>query len=86
MNLKEILLKEYISLKEAIFIGGRSRYGSSLEELNLILEFCGSNERVGFIGTEGLLENLKRNPTSDEEILLKIKATLYYCGTLSKLS
>ena len=74
MSLKEILLKEYISLKEAIFIGDRSRYGTSLEELNLILDFCGSNERVGIIRTEGLLENLKRNPISDEELLLKIKA------------
>jgi hypothetical protein len=74
MDLKEILLKEYISIKEAIFIGDRSRYGSSLEELNLILNFCGSNERVGLISTEGLLENLKRNPASDEELLLKIKA------------
>jgi hypothetical protein len=74
MDLKEICPKEYISLTEAIFIGVRSRYGSSLEELNLILDFCGSNERVGIIRTEGLLENLKRNPTSDEELLLKIKA------------
>jgi hypothetical protein len=74
MDLKEILLKEYISLKEAIIIGDRSRYGSSLEELNLILDFCGSIERVGIIRTEGLLENLKRNPACDEEILLKIKA------------
>ena len=74
MNLKEILLKEYISLTELIFIGDRSRYGSSLEELNLILDFCGSNEIVGLFRSEGLLENLKRNPACDEELLLKIKA------------
>jgi hypothetical protein len=86
MGVKEILLKEYISLKEAIFIGNESRYGTSLEELNLILDFCGSTERVGIIRTEGLLENLKRNPASDEEILLRIKAMFYYYRTLSKPS
>ena len=74
MNLQEICLKEYISLKEAIFIADRCRYGSSLEDLNLILDFCGFNERVGFIRVAGLLENLKRNPACDEELLLKIKA------------
>lgn len=74
MDLKEILLKETLSLQEAFFIGEKSLWGTSLEELNLILDFCVSNETIGPLREALLLEHLKRNPASDEELLLKIKA------------
>lgn len=74
MNLKEICSKELPDLDEMFFIADRSYHGTSLEDLNIIVDFCCSNKIISPIREAILLRNVKDNKVCDEELLLKIKA------------
>ena len=73
MNLKEICSKELPDLDEMFFIVDRS-YQGSLEDLNIIVDFCCNNKRINPLREAILLRNVKYNKVCDEELLLRIKA------------
>jgi len=73
MNLKEICSKELPDIDEIFFIADKSYHGS-LEDLNIIVDFCCNNKRINPLREAILLRNVKYNKVCDEELLLKIKA------------
>jgi hypothetical protein len=73
MNLKEICSKELPDIDEIFFIADMSYHGS-LEDLNIIVDFCCNNKRINPLGEAILLRNVKYNKVCDEELFLKIKA------------
>jgi hypothetical protein len=84
MNLHEIFNKPTYTFEDIDYVNGKSRcVFSTTEELNIILDY--SFGYLKSIFARNLILNIKENPASDEEILLKIKA-IYYCETLSKPS
>jgi len=56
---------------------------STTEELNIILDYCFKNLKT--VTARTFIQNIRENPASDEEILLRIKA-YQYLKTLSKPS
>jgi hypothetical protein len=75
MNLQEICPKEKPTHKELCFIVDKSNSGmSSIEELNIITNFVFINYWWSYFGAL-ILDGIKENPASDEELFLKIKAS-----------
>lgn len=82
MNLKEICCKELTNLDEMFFIEDKS-YNGSLEDLNIIVDFCCNNKRINPLRGAILLRNVKYNKVCDEELFLKIKA-IYKVNELTR--
>ncbi len=82
MNLHEIFHNPDPTFDEIDYVNGKSRsVFSTTEELNIILDYSFGYLKSIFART--LILNIKENPASDENILLRIKA-IYYYRTLSK--
>jgi len=79
MNLKEILSIPYPSENELLYILDKSSsVMSSLEELNILVDYCFTDKLWSYFGAL-LVQNIKENPASDEELFLKIKASSMIC-------
>lgn len=76
MNLKEIISIPYPNENELLYILDKSSsVMSSLEELNILLDYCCA-DKLSSIFAELVLHNIKENPASDDELFLKIKALI----------
>jgi hypothetical protein len=75
MSLKEICLKEKPSHPELCYLVNKSNSAmSSPEELNIITNFVFRNYWWSYFGAL-ILDGIKENTASDEELFLKIKAS-----------
>ena len=85
MNLHEIFNNPNPTLEELNYVLQKSySVFSTIEELNIILDYSLKNLKT--VTARCIVYNIRENPASDEEILLKIKAMFYYYKTLSKPS
>ena len=85
MNLHEIFNSPNPTFEDIDYVNGKSRsVFSTTEELNTILDYSFGNLKSIF--ARALIQNIRENPASDEETLLRIKAMFYYYQTLSKPS
>jgi len=77
MNLHEIFNNPNPTFEETDYVNAKSHsVFSTTEELNIILNY--SFGYLKGIFARNLILNIKDNPASDEEILLRIKAMFYY--------
>jgi hypothetical protein len=84
MNLHEIFNNPNPTYEDLDYVTDKSYSPfSTTEELNIILDYAFKNLKT--VTARCIVYNIKENPASDEEILLKIKA-IYYYRTLSKPS
>lgn len=84
MNLHEIFNNPNPTFDEFSYVLQKSySVSSTIEELNIILDYYLKNLKT--LTARCIVNNIRKNPASDEEILLKIKA-IYYYRTLSKPS
>lgn len=85
MNLHEIFHNPNPTHLDLSFVYRKSNsIYSTIEELNTILDYSVKNLKS--VTARTFIQNIRENPASDEEILLKIKAMFYYYKTLSKPS